>query len=282
VSEFTCVCSFPNGQSIYLQFNVLYYPECPADDQGWHSKAVQLRLNRYCRAATALGLQRLLSLAGCMDMDKKMEQCLIEGNCNDCKVFVDKIGLIEGGPSQNGFSGGNTELSVSVDAVPDVVTADNDEVAGTAPSENNQHDVSIEMQTPTSKPTPQSNQQRTSKPTKLYVPKGPCSGEPCFVPPEIKNDPNSTLQFCRNAQLICGAGSVYCNAESTWTDFCHDCDVDSPFGCPTFGCSDCKGASQICVGNLNSFNPISDGDCAACANGQDYWPCDIQTAEGCW
>jgi hypothetical protein len=219
-----------------------------------------------------------------MDMDKKLEQCLEEGNCNDCMVFVDKVGLLEGGPSQNGFSGGNTEEPVSVEVEPDVENADSSEVAEAEPNENNQQDHSTATQKPTSKPTPQSSQQRTSKPTKLYsyTPRGPCSGEPCFIPPEIKNDPNSTLQFCRNAAGICGAGSAYCNAESTWTDFCHDCDADSSYGCPTFGCSDCKGASQICVGNLNSFNPISDGDCAACAKGQSYWPCDIQTAEGCW
>ena len=85
--------------------------ECPSDDHGWHGKAVQLRLNRYCRAATALGLDTLLSLDGCMDMDKKFVQCLKEGNCDACKVWEDKISLPdistiltveEGGATGNG------------------------------------------------------------------------------------------------------------------------------------------------------------------------------------
>lgn len=239
---------------------------------------MQLRLNRYCRAASALSLDRLLSLDGCMDMDKKMTQCLEEGNCNDCKPFVDKIGLLEGGPSQNGFSGGSNTQEVSIDEEPktqETVNTNNDAAE--------QHGDGVQDTTParTKEPSSQPTQPRTGKPTKLYIPKGPCSGEPCFIPPEIKNDPDNTLQFCRNAQGICGAGSAYCS-DAIWTEFCHDCDTDSQYGCPTFGCSDCNGDSQMCVGNLNSYNPISDGDCAACADGQSYWPCDITTAEGCW
>ena len=67
--------------------------ECPADDHGWHGKAVQLRLNRYCRSATAIGCNKLLSLDGCMDMKKRMKQCLKEGMCNDCKVWEDSMDL---------------------------------------------------------------------------------------------------------------------------------------------------------------------------------------------
>ena len=43
--------------------------ECPADNHGWHGKAVQLRLNRYCRAASAVGVDALGGLGGCMGMD---------------------------------------------------------------------------------------------------------------------------------------------------------------------------------------------------------------------
>ncbi|KAL3800894.1 LOW QUALITY PROTEIN: hypothetical protein ACHAW5_002045 [Stephanodiscus triporus] len=45
--------------------------ECPADDHGWHGKAVQLRLNRYCRAATAIGLERLSGMGGCLGMNER-------------------------------------------------------------------------------------------------------------------------------------------------------------------------------------------------------------------
>jgi hypothetical protein len=243
--------------------------ECPADESGWHNTAVQLRLNRYCRAATALGLDRLLSLDGCLEMDKKMEQCLKEGNCDDCQAFVGKIGLLEGSGGSGAYtvdanSGTADEVEVSSDTSVEELTTQQDEPLETEESSNE----------PTPKPT--------HPPIKLYTPQGPCSGEPCFIPPEVKSDPNGTLQFCRNAEGICGAGEAYCNAGATWTSFCHDCDVDSPYGCPTYGCSQCTGESQICVGNLNGFNPISDEDCAACAQGQAYWPCDITTAEGCW
>ncbi|KAL9187094.1 hypothetical protein ACHAXT_010814 [Thalassiosira profunda] len=61
--------------------------ECPADSHGWHGKAIQLRLNRYCKAASAIGVERLLSLDACMDMNKRMAQCLSEGSCDECKVW---------------------------------------------------------------------------------------------------------------------------------------------------------------------------------------------------
>ncbi|KAL7528908.1 hypothetical protein ACHAXR_002695, partial [Thalassiosira sp. AJA248-18] len=67
--------------------------ECPADDYGWHGKAVQLRLNRYCRAASAIGVKDLLSLDGCMGMDMRMRQCLDEGTCKDCKAWEGKLKL---------------------------------------------------------------------------------------------------------------------------------------------------------------------------------------------
>ena len=225
-------------------------------------------------------------------MNLKMDQCLEENNCPDCKAFVDKIGLLEGGPGANGFSDSNINENHLDEAEPfeqDEQTAQQHEVIVHEQGSNelDQHEEIVdqgdieninefaETGNPTFKPT--------SKPVNLYIPKGPCSGEPCFIPPEIKNDPNSTLQFCRNSDGICGVGSIYCNAMSSWTSFCHNCDADSPYGCPQIGCStNCNGESQICVGNLNAFNPISDEDCAACANGQNYWPCDIQSAEGCW
>jgi len=71
--------------------------ECPADDHGWHGKAVQLRLNRYCRAATAIGVEKLLSLEGCIDMSRRMKQCLKEGTCKACKVWEDSLNLDGGG-----------------------------------------------------------------------------------------------------------------------------------------------------------------------------------------
>ena len=69
--------------------------ECPADDHGWHGTAVQLRLNRYCRAASAIGVERLSSFDGCLGMDRRMRQCLDEKTCNDCKVWEETLDLPE-------------------------------------------------------------------------------------------------------------------------------------------------------------------------------------------
>lgn len=69
--------------------------ECPADDHGWHGTAVQLRLNRYCRAASAIGVDRLSSFNGCLGMDRRMRQCLDEKTCDDCKVWEDTLDLPE-------------------------------------------------------------------------------------------------------------------------------------------------------------------------------------------
>jgi len=227
--------------------------ECPSDDHGWHGKAVQLRLNRYCRAATALGLDTLLSLDGCMDMDKKFVQCLKEGNCDACKVWEDKISLPD---------------------ISTILTVEEGGATGNGP--------------PTKKPTKKNNTKRPTKrptlqpvtppptiePTNLIS--GPCTGEPCPVPPGIEEE------FCRSANGICGTGPPYCNARSTWTSFCFDCDSDSPFGCPTFGCNDCSGETQQCVGNKNGINPIRDGECEPCGQGQTFYPCDVEGSKGCW
>lgn len=234
--------------------------ECPSDDHGWHGKAVQLRLNRYCRAATALGLDTLLSLDGCMDMTKKFVQCLEEGNCDACKVWEGKMTL------------------------PDISTVLTVEEGGAG-------------KPPTKKPTPKKQNTKRPTPQPVVPPlsttieptktttveeeesneiRGPCTGEPCPVPPGIEEE------FCRSASGICGTGPPYCNAHSTWTSFCFNCESDSPFGCPTFGCNDCSGETQQCVGNKNGINPIRDGECEPCGKGQTFYPCDVEGSKGCW
>lgn len=238
--------------------------ECPADDHGWHGKAVQLRLNRYCRAASALGLDTLLSLDGCMDMTRKFNQCLEEGNCEACRVWEGKI-------------------QASSSSSSSVASANNNNVPTKKPRRTKR---------PTRPPNPvrPPTLQPTVEPKSVVVElgevvevaeelnkvSGPCSGEPCPVPPGVEGE------FCRSNDGICGTGSPYCNAESTWTSFCFDCESDSPHGCPTFGCSDCSGETQQCVGNKNGINPISDEECEPCGQGQTYYPCDVVGSKGCW
>lgn len=63
--------------------------ECPTSG-GWHEEAVKLRLNRYCRAAKALGLPNLLGLTGCAGLEVKFQLCVADGSCSDCHDFFDK------------------------------------------------------------------------------------------------------------------------------------------------------------------------------------------------
>ena len=106
--------------------------ECPADDHGWHGQAVQLRLNRYCRSATAIGCDKLLSLDGCMDMKKRMKQCLKEGTCNDCKVWEDSMDLDSDGilaeDVEEGMTDPNDDKDDEVDGDHWLLTANPDEL----------------------------------------------------------------------------------------------------------------------------------------------------------
>ncbi|KAL3809006.1 hypothetical protein ACHAXA_000286, partial [Cyclostephanos tholiformis] len=61
--------------------------ECPAHG-GWHVDAVKARLNRYCRAAKALGLPNTMSLDKCSGLQDSLNTCLSEGTCEDCQHFV--------------------------------------------------------------------------------------------------------------------------------------------------------------------------------------------------
>lgn len=80
--------------------------ECPADDHGWHGTAIQLRLNRYCRAASAIGVERLSSFNGCLGMDRRMRQCLDKNTCDDCKVWEDTLDLPKEVPDEMALDGG--------------------------------------------------------------------------------------------------------------------------------------------------------------------------------
>ena len=244
--------------------------ECPADDHGWHGQAIILRLNRYCRAASALGVESLMSLDGCMDMSTRMEHCLEEGTCKDCEVWAGKIG--NDGAALVVDAGGDS----GVDEKEEEEEEKKGEAVETEPETKTDATAAVKA-TPPPTPAPKTPDPTTSPSPDPYEIKGPCAGDPCPIPPGMENN-----QFCRSADGICGSGPAYCNALSSWTPFCHDCSTDSAYGCPTFGCNECYGETQQCVGNLNGINPISDADCNACGKGQTYWPCDIEGSAGCW
>ena len=59
--------------------------ECPAYKGGWHADAIKMRLNRYCHAASQLGLEALSDLGGCKGMIESYEECLLDGHCPYCE-----------------------------------------------------------------------------------------------------------------------------------------------------------------------------------------------------
>ena len=61
--------------------------ECPAYEGGWHHDAVKLRLNRYCKASSALGLESILIFDGCKLLNNSYAECLGDGTCPDCVQY---------------------------------------------------------------------------------------------------------------------------------------------------------------------------------------------------
>ncbi len=63
--------------------------ECPAYHGGWHASAIKMRLNRYCHAASELGMPSISSLDGCKGMTDSFEECLADGECPYCEQYAD-------------------------------------------------------------------------------------------------------------------------------------------------------------------------------------------------
>jgi len=70
-------------------FNINGGLECPAYHGGWHGEAIKLRINRYCRASSALGLESIMAFDGCKGLVDSFAECLGDGTCPDCKAFSD-------------------------------------------------------------------------------------------------------------------------------------------------------------------------------------------------
>ena len=66
-------------------FNINGVLECPGGDEYWHT-AVVMRVNRYCRAARAIGLEELLPLSGCGGLAEAFDGCG-EYDCPDCMAY---------------------------------------------------------------------------------------------------------------------------------------------------------------------------------------------------
>jgi len=68
--------------------------ECPAYHGGWHGEAIKLRLNRYCKASSALGLDSILIMDGCKGLIDSLAECLHDGKCPDCDQYSDSVGTL--------------------------------------------------------------------------------------------------------------------------------------------------------------------------------------------
>ena len=50
-----------------------------------------MRLNRYCHAASLLGMTKISSLDGCSGMSDTFEECLADGQCPFCYQYADSL-----------------------------------------------------------------------------------------------------------------------------------------------------------------------------------------------
>merc|ERR1719221_158624 len=74
--------------------------ECPPGSGSYHEGAIKTRLGRYCKAASAMGMERLLKLDGCEDLEGSMKDCLTGGDCPDCARYSEQFGItMPKGPS---------------------------------------------------------------------------------------------------------------------------------------------------------------------------------------
>jgi hypothetical protein len=48
-----------------------------------------MRLNRYCKASLALGLETILILDGCKGLNASFAECIGDGSCPECNKFSD-------------------------------------------------------------------------------------------------------------------------------------------------------------------------------------------------
>lgn len=134
--------------------------ECPAYHGGWHGEAVKLRLNRYCKASTALGLDVILTFAGCKGLNDSFVECLGDGTCPDCKVFasgdepiiLEREGQPAPAPAEEEAEDTSSTTETTPAPQPDV---DEEVVDGVFPGGDDTEDEDVDdAEVETSSPTP--------------------------------------------------------------------------------------------------------------------------------
>lgn len=189
--------------------------ECPAYHGGWHGEAIKLRLNRYCKATFALGLDSILVFEGCKGLNTSFAECLGDGTCPDCNQYSDGTATLALGATSTHHTVVQSEPAV-VESIP-------------APTPT----VPVATPDPTPDPTP--------NPTPYPTPQ-PVESSSC---PEDMLSPEGLPDCCvpepaYHGDGACDPDSPYNTAECAFDggDCCQEtCNLDSHYGCSanTFG-----------------------------------------------
>ena len=190
--------------------------ECPAYHGGWHGEAIKLRLNRYCKASWALGLDSILVMEGCRGLNNSFAECLGDGACPDCIPYSDGVPM---------FISHTATASTPLDPIPATPVTTPDPTSKPTPKP-------VEA-TPliTPDPTPNPTPNPTPQPVDTFS--SSCSGElqpvdglpGCCVP-----------QTAYHGDGACDTDSPYNTAECDFDggDCCQvTCDLSSTYGCST-------------------------------------------------
>jgi len=100
--------------------------ECPAYKGGWHADAIKMRLNRYCAAASQLGMTAISSLEGCKGITESYEECLLDGHCPSCEqyagvdtvTFANTEGVVVSKPKEPDIEPDTTDTDTNARPVP--------------------------------------------------------------------------------------------------------------------------------------------------------------------
>jgi hypothetical protein len=120
--------------------------ECPAYHGGWHAEAVKMRLNRYCKASSALGLETILIFDGCKGLNTSFAECLGDGTCPECDKFSDAVAQIVAPPTDTEDSSGGieTEGAETEDTETEDIETEDTETEDTEIEDTETEDTEIE------------------------------------------------------------------------------------------------------------------------------------------
>ena len=150
----------------------------------WHASAVKMRINRYCHAASLLGLSALSSLEGCNGMNESYEECLADGTCPYCNKY-------------EGVATHNLTNYVSEEALPTDASLSTEEEPDVDESSENPTTSPVSLVLSTSAPTktPVSSPLSTSVPTKGPISSPLSTFQPTITPTSLELSTSTPTVF---------------------------------------------------------------------------------------